>query len=175
MHAESSWYFIKNNFHTKIAWRLNISLVKSPNSHDISDEAKVGQPPKTVPKMKRAGAPLWVHKQPHLLMSVSSLQTVASKRVAPSSHPQLDWPALGCSMCSLARIMLALTWGWGAQAGQKCLVSYSPLWLSNTRLALLRPPNVPSMLLPAGMVPINWGCRIRMLLLGKLFFLLFEL
>ena len=118
MHAESSWYFIKNNFHTKIAWRLNISLGKSPNSHDISDEAKVGQPPKTVPKMKRAGAPLWVHKQPHLIMSVSSLQTVASKRVAPSSHPQLDWPALGCSMCSLARIMLAIIWPWAGEPKQ---------------------------------------------------------
>ena len=70
MHAESSCYFIKkNNFHTQTAWRLKISLGKKPNSHNISDEAEVKTTTKDcVPRMKRAGAPLWVHKQSHLLM-----------------------------------------------------------------------------------------------------------
>ena len=97
--------------------------------------------------------------------------------VPPSRLPQLDWPALCCCVCSLATITLALTWVRVSQAGHECLFSqlYSPLWLSNVRAALLHTSSIANMLLLARMFLINSVCRIRTLLLGKLFFLLFEL
>lgn len=121
MHAELSCYLIKkNNFHTQTAWRLKISLGKKPNSHNISDEAEVRQPPNTMFPGWKELEPLYgctSNPPPHASFLPQTMASKMHHSQQPSSAGlACHWLPVCAAwyVCSLARITLALTWSLGS-------------------------------------------------------------